>query len=60
MEKDRVLIFTRILFVLFAAGTIISMVIVYSDEDGGMAYYFLLGYVFLAFLFCCIHPSLRL
>ena len=56
MEKDRVLIFTRILFVLFAAGTIISMVIVYSDEDGGMAYYFVLGYVFLAFFILLYTP----
>ena len=56
MEKDRVIIFTRILYVLFAVGTIISMVIVYSDADGRMAYYFLLGYVFLAFFILLYTP----
>lgn len=56
MEKDRVIIFTRILFVLFAVGTVISMVIVYSDADGKLAYNFLLGYVFLAFFMLLYTP----
>jgi hypothetical protein len=56
MKRDRVLIFTKILYVLFAVGTAITMVIVYSDMDGSMAYKFVLGYVFLAFFMLLYIP----
>ncbi|HSR03666.1 MAG TPA: hypothetical protein VLM88_03680 [Proteiniclasticum sp.] len=56
MKRDKVLIFTKILYVLFAVGTVGAMVIVYSDADGSMAYNFLFGYVFLAFFMLLYIP----
>ena len=56
MKRDRTLIFTKILYVLFAAGTAVSMVIVYSDAGGSMANNFIFGYVFLAFFMLLYIP----
>lgn len=56
MKKDKVLIFTKILSVLFAVGTVGAMVIVYSDADGSMAYNYLFGYVFLTFFMLLYIP----
>jgi len=56
MKRDRALMFTKILYVLFAVGTVIAMVIVYSDADGSIAYNYLFGYVFLAFFMLLYIP----
>ncbi|MHC1681591.1 MAG: hypothetical protein AB6733_01305 [Clostridiaceae bacterium] len=48
MKKTAVLIFTRILYVLFLVGTIISLFIVYRDVDGNFDYKFLMGYLYFA------------
>ena len=46
MKKSKFLVFTRILYVLFSVGTIISLFIVYKDIDGDNAFRFLVGYLF--------------
>ena len=60
MKRDRTLIFTKILYTLFALGTVITMFIVYSDADGSMAYKFVLGYAFLAFFMLVYIPIVTL
>lgn len=56
MKRDRLIIFTKILYILFAVGTVISLFIVYSDADGSMAFNFILGYAFLAFFMLLYIP----
>src|SRR5699024_5488202 len=51
MKKNKVLVFTRILYTLFAIGTIMSRFIVYKDIDNDFAFKFVVGYVFLTFFF---------
>ncbi len=51
MKKNKVLVFTRILYTLFAIGTIMSLFIVYKDIDNDFAFKFVVGYVFLTFFF---------
>lgn len=60
MEKSKVLIFTRILYVLFAIATIISLFIVYKDINGNIAFRFLIGYVFFTFFFIIYMPIITI
>lgn len=56
MKKKRVLFFTRILYIIFTIGTIVSLFIIYKDFDSRIAYNFVLGYVFLAFFMILYIP----
>lgn len=47
MKKNAVLIFTRILYILFIIGTLITLFIVYIDINSSIAFKFLIGYIFL-------------
>ncbi|HCX61964.1 MAG TPA: hypothetical protein DHU59_05950 [Clostridiales bacterium] len=51
MKKNKDLVFTRILYVLFVIATIISLFIVYKDVNGNIAFKFITGYVFFTFFF---------
>lgn len=51
MKKDISLNFTKIMYLLFALGTIITMFIVYKDIKGRAAIVFVIGYVIFTFLF---------
>ena len=46
--KDRTSIFTRILYVLFVIGTIITLFIVYKNVDSSIVFKFVMGYLFLS------------
>lgn len=46
MKKNKVLVFTSVLYVVFAMGTISSLFIVYKDIDSNFAFMFLIGYLF--------------
>lgn len=46
MKRKAVLIFTRILCIVFIIGTIILFFIVYTDIDNSFVFKFLMGYVF--------------
>lgn len=46
MKRNRVLFFTRILYIIFIIGTIISLFIVYNDLDSSIAYNFVMIYGF--------------
>lgn len=48
MKKNRLLIFTKILYILFGIGTILVLVIVYKDIDSKFAFKFAVGYLFFA------------
>lgn len=56
MKKNKVVIFTRILCVLFAVGTIICLFIVYKDIYGIIAFRFLIGYLFFTFFMLLYFP----
>ena len=56
MKKNVGLIFTRILYVLFTIGTIISLFIVYRDIDNSFVFKFLIAYVFFAFFMLLYIP----
>jgi hypothetical protein len=56
MKKNKVLVFTKILCILFIIGTIISLVIVYKDISGSSAFKFLMGYLFLTFFLLLYIP----
>jgi hypothetical protein len=56
MKKNTVLLFTRILYVLFAMATILSIFIVYTDIDKRIAFRFLIGYLFFAFFMLLYVP----
>ncbi|MFZ5967700.1 MAG: hypothetical protein ACOYVK_11090 [Bacillota bacterium] len=60
MEKSKVLVFTRILYILFIIGTVISLFIVYKDIDSSIAYKFLMGYLFLAFFLLLYVPFITI
>lgn len=60
MKKGKVLVFTRILYVLFAISTIISLFIVYKDINGNIAFRFLIGYVFFTFFFIIYIPIITI
>lgn len=49
MKKNILLIFTKILYVLFIIETIIAVFIVYKNINNSIAVKFLFGYMFLAF-----------
>lgn len=46
MKRITIQFFTRILYLLFAVGTIVSLIIVYKDIDSSLAFKFILGYLF--------------
>ncbi|PAB57391.1 hypothetical protein [Anaeromicrobium sediminis] len=56
MKKNKLLIFTRILYILFAIGTIIVFWMVYKDIDSSFAFKFGIGYVFLTFFLLLYVP----
>lgn len=60
MKKNKILIFTRILYMLFAIATIISLFIVYKDINGNIAFRFLIGYVFFTFFFIIYIPIITI
>lgn len=49
MKRYIGLTFTKLLYILFIIGTIISLIIVYRDLDGSFAFRFVMWYVFLTF-----------
>jgi hypothetical protein len=56
MKKNAVLIFTRILYILFAIGTIIALFIVYKDINSRIAFRFLIVYLFFTFFMILYIP----
>jgi len=60
MKKNTVLNFTRILFILFAIGTIISLWIAYKDVDSSIAFKFLMGYLFFALFLLLYIPVITI
>lgn len=56
MKKNATLLFTRILYVLFAIGTIISLFIVYKDIDNRITFRFVIGYIFFTFFMLLYVP----
>ncbi|MEG0775011.1 hypothetical protein [Clostridium sp.] len=56
MKKNATLLFTRILYVLFAIGTIITLFIVYKDIDKRIAFRFIIGYMFFTFFMLLYVP----
>ena len=56
MERNTMLIFTKILLTVFLIGTIISFFIVYMDFDSIIAYKFVAIYAFLAFFLLLYIP----
>lgn len=60
MRNDKVLIFTRVLYVIFAIGTLISLFIAYNDIDSDIAYKFVIGYLFLTFFFIIYIPFITI
>ena len=60
MKKNIILIFTRILYTLFLIGTIIALFIVYKQIDSGLAFKFLMGYLFLAIFMVLYIPFITI
>jgi hypothetical protein len=58
--KDTALIFTRILFILFAIGTIILLWMVYKDIDSSIAFKFGIGYLFLTLFLLLYVPIITI
>ncbi|MEG0132896.1 MAG: hypothetical protein RR891_07090 [Clostridium sp.] len=58
--KNKALIFTKILFILFAIGTIVVLWIVYKDIDSRFAFKLVSGYVFLTFFMLLYIPIITL
>lgn len=56
MRRDKLLILTRVLYILFLIGTIISLVIVYKDIKNNIAIKFVIGYVILTFFLLLYIP----
>lgn len=56
MKKNATLNLTRILYVLFAIGTLIILFVVYKDIDSRIAFKFGIGYVFFAFFMLLYVP----
>lgn len=56
MKKNMSLIFTRILYILFIIGTIISLIIVYKDINSSISFKFLMGYLFFTFFLLLYVP----
>lgn len=56
MKRNKLLNLTKILFVLFGIGTVISLAIVYMDSNSDIAYKFVLSYGFLAFFMILYIP----
>jgi len=52
--------FTRILYILFAIGTIILLWMAYKDIDSKMAYKFGIGYLFLTFFLLLYIPFITI
>lgn len=57
MKKNTWLSFTRVLYGIFTAATIIAFIIVYKDIDSSIALKFLIGYLFLV-LFLLLYVPL--
>lgn len=60
MKKNRVLIFTRILYILFAIGTIILLLMAYKGIDSRIAFKFGIGYIFLTFFLLLYIPLITI
>lgn len=60
MKKNIVLIFTRILYMLFIIGTILALFIVYKHIDSIIAFKFLMGYLFLTFFLLLYVPLITI
>jgi len=56
MKKNATLLFTRILYVLFAIGTIILLFIVHKDMNNRITFIFGIGYIFLTFFMLLYIP----
>lgn len=60
MKRNKILFFTKILYVLFIIATIISLFIIYKKIDTDISFKFLVGYVFLAFLMLIYIPFITI
>lgn len=60
MKKNTMLSFTKILYVIFIIGTIISLFIVYKNLDSDIAFKFVKGYIFLVFFLLCYIPIITI
>lgn len=60
IKRNRILNLTKVLFLVFGIGTIISLIIVYMDSDSQIAYKFVLAYVFLAFFMILYIPMITI
>lgn len=56
MKKNETLLFTRILYALFAIGTIILLFIVHKDMDNRITFIFGIGYIFFTFFMLLYIP----
>lgn len=60
MKKNTTLVFTKILYILFIIGTIISLFIVYKNIGSSSAFKFLMGYLFLTFFLLLYIPLITI
>ncbi|WP_066499606.1 hypothetical protein [Abyssisolibacter fermentans] len=60
MKKNTILFFTRILYILFIIGTIISLFVVYKDIDSSIAFKFVMGYLFFTFFMLLYIPLITI
>lgn len=58
MKKDKILVFTKSLFVLFIICTIVSFIIVYNNIDSRIAFNFLIAYLALSFFMLVYIPTM--
>ena len=60
MKKNKTLFFTKIIYILFAIGTIISLFIVYKNIDSNIASKFVMGYFFLTLFMLLYVPFITI
>lgn len=56
MRRNKVLILTKFIYILFFIGTIISLIFVYKDIKNSIAIKFVIGYVILTFFLILYVP----
>ena len=60
MKKSKQLIFTKVLYSLFAIATILALFIVYKNIDNDLSFKFLAGYIFLTFFMLAYVPIITI
>ncbi|WP_186430167.1 hypothetical protein [Clostridium sp. BSD9I1] len=60
MKKNKLLIFTRVLYSLFIIGTIVVLWMIYKDVHSSIAFKFGMGYLFLTFFLILYVPIITI